>query len=117
MAEYIEREKIYADISRLLICKSTADLTNCEDGWTSAISKAMDVIKDVLAADVRPERHGEWIFDKPNAIGYFPVKCSSKCGFKIAITGCPCDWINEPDHVYCGACGAKMDGGKNNETD
>lgn len=103
MAEYIEREKIYADISRFLIDKDSADLTDCEDGWTSAISKAMDVINDVLAADVRPERHGEWLDSES------PLTSSCKCSL--------CSCYFESETPYCPKCGAKMDGGKNNETD
>lgn len=93
MAEYIEREKIYADISRLLIDKSTADLTNCEDGWTSAISEAMDIIKNAPSADVRPERHGGWL------VSGDCYECS-ECGGGSVVNTNP----------YCWKCGAKMDG-------
>lgn len=93
MAEYIEREKIYADISRLLIDKNSADLTDCEDGWTSAISEAMDVIKNTPAADVRPERHGEWL------VSGDCYECS-ECGGGSVVNTNP----------YCWKCGAKMDG-------
>lgn len=75
----------------------------------SAIDNVIGEVKDAPSVDVAPIRHGEWIFEAPNAIGFFPVKCS-KCGIKIATTGDPCDWVNEPDHLYCGSCGAKMDG-------
>lgn len=101
MAEYIEREKIYADISRLLIDKSTADLTNCEDGWTSAISEAMDVIKNAPAADVRPERHGRWVDYKHNTSAIQCTVCEHI--FESAIFG----------YAYCPICGAKMDGDEN----
>lgn len=98
MAEYIEREKTYADISRLLICKSTADLTNCEDGWTSAISEAMDVIKNAPAADVRHERHGEWLYVTEDGESAF-YECSM-CGV----------FFNNCTNPFCWKCGAKMDG-------
>lgn len=105
MSDHIERAQIYADISRFLIDKNSADLTDCEDGWTSAISKAMDVIKNAPAADVRPERHGRWsdnmvsYMDDFNGDMHFGFRCSE------------CKAILNKTR-YCGNCGAKMDGKK-----
>ncbi|MCX4357760.1 MAG: hypothetical protein OSJ43_16355 [Oscillospiraceae bacterium] len=109
MAEYIEREKIYADISRFLINKDSADLTNSEDGWTSAISEAMDMIKNAPAADIRPERHGYWI-DKTQWYGHLGrilTQCS-ECGFEIE--GDPTSRNTGMGGKYCENCGAKMNG-------
>lgn len=99
MAEYIERKKIYADIGRFLIDKNSADFTNYEDGWTSAISKTMDMIMDAPAADVRPESHGHWAQQ--------PLKSCFACS--------ECSYCFEHEGYlaffnYCPNCGAKMDG-------
>lgn len=60
------------------------------------------------AADVRPERHGHWewsiLLD-----GYYDYKCSV-CGAREVTTTTPHFWNNDGYHVYCGVCGAKMDG-------
>lgn len=113
MAEYIEREKIYADISRFLIDKDSADLTDCEDGWTSAISKAMDVIKDVLAADVRPERHGKWITWE-EAGNFIPSPDRYECSVCHDVAQRLCNGIDLLSD-YCPNCGAKMDGKENKD--
>lgn len=55
------------------------------------------------AADVRPERHGEWLDSES------PLTSSCKCSL--------CSCYFESETPYCPNCGAKMDGGKNNETD
>lgn len=49
------------------------------------------------------ERHGKWQFTDLRQIG---PSCS-RCGY-ITVTGL---------HNYCPVCGAKMDGGAENETD
>ena len=103
MAEYIKREKIYADISRLLIDKDSADLTDCEDGWTSAISEAMDVIKNAPAADVRPEMHGKWM-RSGDGYSYFCSICGEEPYSRNEVFPILSD--------FCPWCGAKMDGKK-----
>lgn len=107
MAEYIEREKAIGCVRRRRF--SSKSLDGCEMSFNDGIFEAVMTIEKIPSADVRPERHGEWIFGAPNAIGFFPVRCSD-CEIKIATTCSPCDWANEPDHIYCGSCGAKMDG-------
>lgn len=94
--DFIERKRAYATLSRLLITDANGSnmITNYEDGWTSAISKAMDVIMDSPAADVRPERHGEWV-----DIGDGYVACS-ECGEEHG-------W-QDYRASYCDTCGAKM---------
>lgn len=108
MAECIEREKVLELIGNFKRDDVTEHCVDYAAGWNEALEQIeCNVEEDIPAADVRPERHGEWIFEAPNAIGFLPVRCSN-CGIKIATTASPRDWINEPDHVYCGACGAKM---------
>ena len=75
MAEYIERKKVFADISRLLI--DGAILPDYEDGINRAIIDALNIIEKAPAADVRPERHGRNI-TKMNPVDEFVC---SECGF------------------------------------
>ena len=55
--------------------------------------------KDTPAADVAPVRHGHWII---NSDGYYP-QCSE----------CMSEPRGREMTKYCGECGAKMDGDKN----
>ena len=68
-------------------------------------SRAVDSIAFVPTADVEDVRHGEWKFNN-HACGYYysGVTCSI-CG-----NG---ETSNSP---YCRKCGAKMDGGNNDQT-
>lgn len=104
MADYIERKKVYADVSRLLPDDVFSDYA---DGISRAIIDAMNIIEKAPAVDVRSERHGQWsnemVFAKETAPGYhsddvrFGFRCS-ECGAILNKTR------------YCGNCGAKMDG-------
>ncbi len=92
MAEYIEREALIKHLT----------FAGAMCGW------GLYLIKDEPAADVRPERHGEWEFGKFDGIGY-PVWCTA-CGIRFGRVTSPAAWLEYPEHQYCGNCGAKMDG-------
>lgn len=62
------------------------------------------VIDEMPTADVEPVRHGQWIKTGP-----YYYKCSS-CGARAWIKFYPLD-----EHKFCWHCGAKMDGGENDE--
>lgn len=114
MAEYIGREKIYADISRLLIDKNGADLTDCEDGWTSAISEAMDVIKNTPAADVRPERHSYYRTLIANTfMGRLDKDRNPIFQDRASYVCAECGRGTIVKDNFCSHCGAKMDGKEN----
>lgn len=107
--DFIDRKRVYADLSRLLITDACGGsmISNYDDGWTSAISKAMDMIMEAPTADVRPERHGRWIFDSDDE--YVIHYHCSECGTEIDL----CNEIyTEPKPNYCSNCGAKMDKGR-----
>ena len=95
MAEYIEREKVYNILNGLLndICDSTETSEEFDVGWETALERANDKINDIPAADVRPERHGEWL------VSGECYECS-ECGGGSTVNTNP----------YCWKCGAKMDG-------
>ena len=62
------------------------------DGWDKAIDTAIEELDDIPAADVRPERHGEWL------VSGECYECSG-CGGGSTVNTNP----------YCWKCGAKMD--------
>lgn len=97
--DYIERNKVLELIDLL---KRDDVIEHCVDyaaGWNEALEQIEgNVAEDILAADVHPERHGEWLLDD-NASPYQLVKTyCSLCDYYNLIT------------PYCPHCGAKMDG-------
>lgn len=87
MAEYIDREKA----KRLLHIE-----------YAYAAEQLLD---EIPAADVAPVVHGVWVcVNKIDPIsGYRCSKCRRRVGFDLT--------------PYCPNCGAKMDGGDNDEAD
>lgn len=116
MAEYIKREKILELINSFKRNDVTKHVVDYAAGWNEALEQIeSSVAEDIPAADARPERHGVWEWSKlPN--GYNDFKCSA-CGAREVTTITPHSWTKDGYHEYCGVCGAKMDGGKNNEID
>ena len=91
MAEYIEREEVYEMLHALGGCG--ADPDTWADGWDKAIDTAIEELDDIPAADVRPERHGEWLWINDKF-----YECSE------------CGAFDSTKRPYCWKCGAKMDG-------
>ena len=89
MAEYIERELAIEALSR-------------GEGCGNVCRRA---IERILAADVAPVRHGQWIYDKKAQRPY----CSVCKGYFYGATNSPMS--------YCPNCGTKMDGGGSDEAD
>lgn len=75
------------------------------------VEKALEIIKRLPAADVQPVKHGRWI---PSS-RYKGIKCS-ECGYIVQDDNprLPNLEILMEYHKYC-RCGAKMDGGTNDE--
>ena len=91
MAEYIEHEKVYEMLNALGGCG--ADPDTWADGWDKAFDEAIRELDNIPAADVRPERHGEWL------VSGECYECS-ECGGGSTVNTNP----------YCWKCGARMDG-------
>ena len=91
MAEYVEREKVLSKAAPV-------------EGCFSDMISAYDVVM-LPAADVAPVRHGRWgtHSDRPDSL----ICSVCNCGFDM--------WKHDP-HNYCPNCGAKMDGGADNES-
>lgn len=91
MAEYIERRTA---IEHLNV-------------WRGGCGSAVECILAEPAADVAPVVHGRWAHLGGDEWCY-PV-----CGFVITTEG---SW-DKPTKKYCEDCGAKMDGGGDDEMD
>lgn len=93
MAEYINRE---AAIRALL--------NDAPEQVSYSREDAADCIRYMDAADVAPVVHGRWETnsDRPDTL----ICSICKCGFDM--------WKHDP-HNYCPNCGAKMDGGDNDD--
>lgn len=103
--EYIDRE---------ILLKMNFYTENCnseENRWNDYAIK--DIIRHIPAADVAPVRHGRWY----SRGGRFRCSvCDNKAFLKdIGGTG---GWSHEYEQQkspYCPNCGAKMDGGNDND--
>lgn len=96
MAEYIERGALDKAL--------TIAAANGKDKDRRTWAKAICVLHDMPAADVAPVVHGKWL-DAGRGI-----KACSNCNHGIK------EHMACVNH-YCPNCGAKMDGGVNDETD
>ena len=106
MPEYIEREKLLADIEESVVFTVRPDRHSLELRGANAITER---IKLAPSADVAEVRHGEWIVEvfpldmgakvHCSVCGYFEFKGPAYDGYGI--------------HNFCPNCGAKMDGKEN----
>lgn len=92
MVEYIDRE--------------AANLALAEQGFDW--DKAKQALASVPAADVVPVVHGRWAFETETLNTLSQTKCNI-CGW----------WTLDPSvdgaYNFCPNCGAKMDGGADND--
>ncbi len=112
MAEYVEREPLLKFLKHRT---ETVDDGKLAHGVNIALEIIEEYVANIPADDVRPEKHGEWVFGEFNGIGY-PVWCS-ECEVGFVGNNNPAEWLKCPEHQYCGNCGAKMGGkdGTDNE--
>lgn len=96
MSDYIKREDALKAVDDIVCDADDAERT-------------CDRIIDLPSADVAPVRHGRWALDTAHTeeIYAHPVKCSV-CG-QTEVLG------YETLTPYCPHCGAKMDGGDEDE--
>lgn len=73
---------------------------------TEILEVAAVLFEKIGEGEYQPVRHGRWIKINP-----YHYKCSS-CGATVWIKFYPLD-----EHKFCWHCGAKMDGGEDNDTD
>lgn len=116
MGDYISREAAIAYIrEQSEECQKAFEELGGESGiYADAYNDLADNFYSIPAADVAPVRHGQWIIGVDD--DDFDVKCS-KCEwtdiFEVAGIAAV-ERIAKTMH-YCLNCGAKMDGGVDNE--
>lgn len=107
MAEYISRKAAIAYIrERSEECQKAFEEFGGESGiYADAYNDLAEDFHSIPAADVAPVVHGVWVcVNKIDPIsGYRCSKCRRIVGFDLT--------------PYCPNCGAKMDGGDNDEAD
>ena len=101
MAEYIEREATVKLLRRL----GSRDYRR-EKGTIQEAIKMVSFSEYTPAADVAPVRHGRWE-------RVIPSKSAAKWSTKVSCSNC--HNAGYTHHRYCPNCGAKMDGGADNE--
>ncbi len=117
MAKYIDADKVFKALNRIRGEYEKEDCTYAEMYIVDMVLRLVEgEVDETPAADVRPERHGEWVWGRFDGKGY-PVWCS-ECGVRFIGNSNPAEWLKYPEHQYCGNCGAKMDGkdGESNDS-
>ena len=107
MAEYIEREATITVLKNLLMQTALnsvgagyGDYALCDIYEEIAQNRIKRWVEILPAADVQPVVHGKWVDMNTPTSCYFPrYKCSVCGGYGNASN-------------YCSNCGARMDGGK-----
>ena len=108
MAEYIKREKVLSNLSKL--SSGGSILPDDENGWDDAISEAMSIVEKAPTADVRPERHGEWKGYTTSAFHGFD-DFGEPIYRDVNVWVCSeCNRRSVVKERFCPNCGAKMDG-------
>lgn len=80
-------------------------------GWAEIEAVQTDYIERLPAADVAPVVHGKWVHSRyDRSSGQFDVVKCSRCGLEAYAMA-----YHVRDGNYCPRCGARMDGG--NEDD
>ena len=124
--EYIEREKVH----RLVRSLTQYTWTNPDKSKyrvTVGIDDVQFSIDKIPAADVAEVRHGEWLEDEYNETTYCS-ECKEEALYNSTFelqfdydweeNLVPCGYEEHKEYIrtkYCPNCGAKMDGGKQDE--
>ena len=107
MAEYIER----GALMQFPIRRDHYDRKNGNKHFINGIETVLEYAENLPAADVAPVRHGRW--DDSGRYTFPSGAVAVRC------TNCGCA-LTESEHRlynwnYCPVCGAKMDGGADDE--
>ena len=103
MAEYIEREAAIKAIEKADYTLIANDADSCKSDYLR------EIIENMPAADVVPVVHGRW--DESKEHFYLMNGCKEWINFYCS----ECDAPNNSPTDYCPNCGAKMDGGADND--
>ena len=117
MPEYIEREALLAELEDEIDFVSPFYNAEQNQYFTMGLRCAYRDAQRFPAADVVEVRHGKWV-ETQEPLGWRDVNCA-ECSV------CHESWIIDEDSSiddyeymwhYCPNCGAKMDGGKNDDS-
>lgn len=96
-------------------------MSKCDDIWNNAdettqtgvdtintIDKITDFIESLPTADVQTVKHGRWI----DCTFYDPYEKSWEQNYEFKCSNCGHMIYSKPndDNLFCGHCGARMDG-------
>lgn len=111
MSDYIDRTALLSFLRREANeAQIYADENGGESvGYAECLEDVIADIERIPAANVEPVRHGEWV-DCGDEYGSY-ARCSV-CGAEYTNWDADCARTD-----FCPNCGAKMDGGNNDETD
>lgn len=106
MAEYIDRAELIIGLQ-----KYYESIYGRKPDFYNGYQIACGFVENFQTADVAPVRHGQWI--RLDAVkGTETHKCSA-CKTASYVPTC----MMAPIYEYCPNCGARMDGGVDDETD
>lgn len=111
MKEYIEKDAAIEFVKSLIDTMSVCTSIDECLGMKSMKSRALGALHDVPAADVRPVVRGKWIIHKPFDSGRHNCNECIECSVCGTWFGHDCYEISN----FCPNCGAKMDGGADDE--
>lgn len=109
MDEYVKR----AAIMEFPIRKDHCDKERANEHFIFGIESVLEYVGNLPAADVAPVVHGRWIEQEDPMLDVYYTCSVCKEDFYIETTG-----YTEKDmflYTYCPNCGAKMDGGNEND--
>ena len=109
MSRYIDVEKLKEELDNFISTSQT--YTEYDYGYDDCLAAIQDTLADIPTADVAEVKHGEWT--KDDSDGCF-------CSFCGWYTDYDYDYVTNnglgnDDFIYCSHCGARMDGGTNDE--
>ncbi len=107
MTKYIDADALIKHLSDYALAESPNDTDSMKDRLIhetaySAINECINAVEEMPTTDVEPVRHGKWVH-----VGNAMCACSV-CGDIHLGRDDNNGWS---DSLYCGHCGAKMDGG------
>ena len=107
MAKYINEDELLEDIEHNVVFTLRPDKPSSINAELRGANKIIDRIRCAPAADVAEVRHGRWISVEADV----RFRCSL-CDCEVSTS-----WDYEQDGMfdYCPCCGAKMDGGADND--
>lgn len=113
MADLISRKALLEELDKWINPCVNYDKSEFLSGIATAISE----VEAAHAVDAAPVVHGRWIKKKNPQWPAYSHDCCSVCGWWNTKNALSYDGNRKPGHSlnYCPNCGAKMDGGNDND--